>query len=93
MFPTISVGLICLTLVYLAHLVQPLLERLVGIQEQAHRPAVLAKPVELPSALEGMLSRWPEGWARDQTREAMVESYHELGSWDKVSAAYSQEGR
>jgi hypothetical protein len=67
----------------------PLLQRLVAVHERRHAVPAQGKALEpMPSDLHDLADGLEGEWARDETKAAMTESYHELGDWTLVRARY-----
>ena len=83
----VAVLAICWTLIYLARLFHPLLDRRI----RAAEPTPATKPADpIPSDLVMTAMNWTDPWAREQALKAMSDLYEQTGSWDSVRHVYSQ---
>lgn len=79
--------IVCGTLLYIARLYFPLLQRTVETNAVAPPPAA---PLIPPDLLLNA-TQWSDPWAREQVLKNIHELYEASGSWDRVRFLLSQQ--
>lgn len=94
----IAALIICLTFLTLAFLAKPLVERALAVSER--KVAALASPVEsranilsdpMPADILLHAKSFSAQWAQDQVLDRAFELYAQVGDWNKVRSAISNE--